>query len=418
MKRLLWLLNTLVLLFVLSVGWTQSVGISSSGGAPDASAGLEIDFTDRGFLPPRLTTAQRDAIASPATGLQVFNSDCNGINLYNGTSWVSMGYTPTGTPTEGTHTTSTIHIVWNWNSVAGATGYKYNTVNDYSTATDVGTDLTLTQNCLPCGTNHKLFVWAYDACSYSAASYLTATTGDCGMTATGGTITCVNNKWIHTFTSSGTFTVTSGSGNVEMLIVAGGGGGGYNGGQVSSGGGGAGGLIYNSSYAVTAQAYSVTVGLGGAADNNGGNSVFDGNTAVGGGAGAWGSSNNSGNAGGSGGGGSRAGNGGAGTAGQGNAGGRGAMAGVGSGGGGGGAGAAGSNASGSTGGLGGAGLSYSISGTAVTYAEGGGGGSNAGYAIGLGGGSANSTGAANTGGGGGGRGGSGGSGVVIFSFVP
>jgi hypothetical protein len=50
--------------------------------------------------------------------------------------------------------------------------------------------------------------------------------GEWGFSATGGTITTAAGKTIHTFTSSGTFEVTSGSGDVEYLVVAGGGGGG------------------------------------------------------------------------------------------------------------------------------------------------------------------------------------------------
>lgn len=64
-------------------------------------------------------------------------------------------------------------------------------------------------------------------------------TGD--FTATGGTITTDGSHTIHTFTSSGTFTVTSGSGNVWYLVVGGGGGG-------SLGGGGAGGYRTNDAY--------------------------------------------------------------------------------------------------------------------------------------------------------------------------
>ncbi|MEK7163529.1 MAG: glycine-rich domain-containing protein, partial [Patescibacteria group bacterium] len=76
--------------------------------------------------------------------------------------------------------------------------------------------------------------------------------------ATGGTITTSGAYTIHTFTGSGTFTPLV-AGNVESLVVAGGGGGGW----THAGGGGAGGLVYNSSFAVTAQAYTVTVGAGG-----------------------------------------------------------------------------------------------------------------------------------------------------------
>src|SRR3989344_3557350 len=49
-----------------------------------------------------------------------------------------------------------------------------------------------------------------------------------GLTATGGIITTNGSAEVHTFASSGTFTVT-GSGTVEVLVVAGGGGGGNNG---------------------------------------------------------------------------------------------------------------------------------------------------------------------------------------------
>ena len=52
-----------------------------------ASAVLQADSTTQGFLPPRLTTAQILAIASPAEGLQVYNTDLKTICFYNGTAW-------------------------------------------------------------------------------------------------------------------------------------------------------------------------------------------------------------------------------------------------------------------------------------------------------------------------------------------
>ena len=57
----------------------------------DLSAALQVNATDKGFLPPRLTTAQRDAIASPAAGLLIYNTDTNQVNIYDGTAWVVTG---------------------------------------------------------------------------------------------------------------------------------------------------------------------------------------------------------------------------------------------------------------------------------------------------------------------------------------
>ncbi len=248
--------------------------------------------------------------------------------------------------------------------------------------------------------------------------------------SSGGTVTYADGYTIHTFTSGGTFTA-GGSMNVECLIVAGGGGGG--GGGAPGGGGGAGGVIYQSSHAVTAGAYTITVGAGGATGSNGSNSVFDSQTAVGGGAGySFSPSTNAGNGGSGGGGGFFDATGGTGTASQGNAGGN--SNGTTSPhecGGGGGAGTAGATFTTNQSGNGGDGLQYDISGTNTYYGGGGGGaGTTQGATAGTGGlggggnGSTASTGAsgtANTGGGGGGShsssGGAGGSGIVIIRYL-
>lgn len=53
----------------------QGVLISTQPGLPDSSAILELSDTTKGFLPPRLTTLQRNAIVNPAEGLIIYNSD-------------------------------------------------------------------------------------------------------------------------------------------------------------------------------------------------------------------------------------------------------------------------------------------------------------------------------------------------------
>ena len=61
-----------------------SVGV---GGAPDSKAALTVTSTTQGFLPPRMTGTQRDAISSPTAGLCVYNSTTNKLNFYNGSAW-------------------------------------------------------------------------------------------------------------------------------------------------------------------------------------------------------------------------------------------------------------------------------------------------------------------------------------------
>jgi uncharacterized protein (TIGR02145 family) len=64
------------------------VGVGTT--SPVASAKLEIASTTQGFLPPRMTTAQRDAIVSPATGLVIFNTTTNSLEYKSSTGWVSL----------------------------------------------------------------------------------------------------------------------------------------------------------------------------------------------------------------------------------------------------------------------------------------------------------------------------------------
>ena len=68
--------------------FTQA-GINTDNSTPNASAILDVKSTTKGLLPPRMNTTQRDAIASPAAGLTIYNTTTNGNETYNGSSWVS-----------------------------------------------------------------------------------------------------------------------------------------------------------------------------------------------------------------------------------------------------------------------------------------------------------------------------------------
>lgn len=292
---------------------------------------------------------------------------------------------------------------------------------------------------------------------YDGSSWLTFS--ESNPVATGGTVIDTNiagtEYRVHKFTTNGTLTFSR-PGEVDYLIVGGGGGGGSSttNNNDGCGGGGAGGMLEGVT-TVTAQAYNIVVGLGGAGVNaaltpggDGGPSSAFGLTALGGGGGA--TQNTAGRSGGSGGGAGNGGGagpyaGGPGTTGQGNAGGNITTGGnnwVGSGGGGAGSvGVSGDQGIGNQG-RGGQGRISSITGANVFYAGGGAGGAAGGR---LGGGGGNSgdaplggqggggdggyeagkapNGAPNTGGGGGGAtgntsayGGDGGSGIVIVRY--
>ena len=68
----------------------QGVRIADTPGQPDPSAGLEVDYTDRGFLPPRMTAVQRNAIANPAQGLVLYNTTSNCLEIRHGNGWQTL----------------------------------------------------------------------------------------------------------------------------------------------------------------------------------------------------------------------------------------------------------------------------------------------------------------------------------------
>lgn len=74
---------------------TGSVGIGSTT-TPNTSAQLDVNSTNKGFLPPRMTQSQRNNIATPATGLLIYQTDNTpGFYYYNGSAW-AQGIGPTG----------------------------------------------------------------------------------------------------------------------------------------------------------------------------------------------------------------------------------------------------------------------------------------------------------------------------------
>ncbi|MBC7890092.1 MAG: hypothetical protein H7Z13_19625, partial [Ferruginibacter sp.] len=81
------LLFVCVSIFPAKNSWAQNMGINETGALPDDKAMLDVASTNRGFLMPRMTTTQRDAIASPPNGLQIYNITTSTIDVYRINSW-------------------------------------------------------------------------------------------------------------------------------------------------------------------------------------------------------------------------------------------------------------------------------------------------------------------------------------------
>jgi len=91
MKRL-FLLTAMLCCIVFTCGFSQ-VKIGDNATTPDGSALLEVEATNRGFLPPRMTESERDLIANPATGLVIYCTNCcaagGELQVYDGTKWTN-----------------------------------------------------------------------------------------------------------------------------------------------------------------------------------------------------------------------------------------------------------------------------------------------------------------------------------------
>lgn len=90
MKKLIPLV--ILVLFLNQATFSQ---VSIGAAEPDGSAVLELKSEQRGFLPPRLTGAQRDAIVDPAAGLMIFCIDCGTgitgeLQVFNGAEWTNL----------------------------------------------------------------------------------------------------------------------------------------------------------------------------------------------------------------------------------------------------------------------------------------------------------------------------------------
>jgi uncharacterized protein (TIGR02145 family) len=187
--KLLILIN--VLFFTLNTfnSFSQNgISVNTTGTASDNSAMLDVSSTSLGLLVPRMTTTQRDAIVLPALSLLIFNTITNCFEAFVNGVWYSLSCAPCtkpAAPTEGTNAPCQTQITWNWNTVTGATGFKWNTVNNYETAIYNGSGSNYIQTGLTCNTFYSLYIWSYNNCGNSDVTSLTQSTTVCSFTCGG-----------------------------------------------------------------------------------------------------------------------------------------------------------------------------------------------------------------------------------------
>lgn len=143
-------LFTFLTIFI-SVNLIAQVGVGTS--SPNSSAKLEVSSTSQGFLPPRMTYAQRNTISNPAQGLIIYCTNCgtNGeAEVFNGVAWTNISGTSAQTPLPGITTTSASNIS-NSTIVTGGNA----TVNGGPAITATGVCWSTTQGAESINGNHS-----------------------------------------------------------------------------------------------------------------------------------------------------------------------------------------------------------------------------------------------------------------------
>lgn len=140
MKKLILSCSIVFLAFLTNA---QNVAVNTDGTTAHSSSMLDVKSTTKGILIPRMTSAQRSAILTPALGLLVFDTDTKTIWTFNGTSWANLTTAGGGSLTlpfdQTVNMTSPVFRIENngsgnvlqIGSLGGATGLNVYTTNGF-----------------------------------------------------------------------------------------------------------------------------------------------------------------------------------------------------------------------------------------------------------------------------------------------
>ncbi|PWK17469.1 hypothetical protein LV89_04384 [Arcicella aurantiaca] len=108
MKKIYYISTILLCVFLQTAN--AQMGVNSTGALPASSAMLDVSSTNKGFLPPRMTTSQRNAIASPTDGLVVFDTDLGELYVRRFGVWSPTNIPRTGFGISNVSTAPTIGV--------------------------------------------------------------------------------------------------------------------------------------------------------------------------------------------------------------------------------------------------------------------------------------------------------------------
>lgn len=239
MKKIYFLLMVFYLLIGVE-GYSQNgTAINATGADPDPSAMLDVSSDDKGLLLPRMTSAQRLAIGSPAKGSLVYQTDgTEGFYYYEGSAWTRLasgtyaetdpavkaisGLVKSNGITVSAATGGTDYLLPN-GSAAGLTGFPVLNQNTTGTAANV-TGVTAVNHG---GTGQSVKSAAFDALSPMnvAGDIIYGGTGGTGTKLAKGTagqiLTMNEGATAPVWSSAATGTVTSVSGTLPITVSSG-----------------------------------------------------------------------------------------------------------------------------------------------------------------------------------------------------
>ncbi len=190
-----------------------NVGIGTA--SPNTAAILDISSTTKGFAPPRMTTIQRNAIASPFAGLSIYNTTTNCIEYFNGTGWKNSCTGAITAPTGGGASSGGTAVVSSWTSTVGCSvgagtnnspaGVIRGGVNEtmvQGVAAPATASITLVANVTTVGT-YTIFTNTINGVTFSAAGTFGATGNQTVTLTPSGTPTLAGNyMWATNLTPS------------------------------------------------------------------------------------------------------------------------------------------------------------------------------------------------------------------------